>query len=103
MNLRTRITIQRRQAREDEAGQPMDAWVDVCLCWADFRVRSGLETAKADATASVVRASARIRWRTGLSADMRVVADGQPWRITALLPDVAYRRYVDLVLEALSW
>lgn len=100
--LRTRLTIQAPATEQDALGQPVQAWHDVCTCWADLRVLSGLETIKADAAVSTTRASARIRWREGVTPDMRVLLPGQAWRITAVLPDVAHRRHVDLALEQVA-
>lgn len=38
----------------------------------------------------------RIRWRTDVTAAMRVLYDGGIFNIEAVLPDYAGRRYVDL-------
>ena len=34
--LNTRVTLQRRTAGQDAAGQPIDGWADVATTWADF-------------------------------------------------------------------
>lgn len=98
--LRTPAVIQQRGAGQDETGQPVDTWTDVCSVFTDLRHLSGLESIRADGVASIVKASARIRWCTGISAAMRVrtVDEGALYNITAVLPD-ARRRYVDLALE----
>lgn len=98
--LRTPAVIQQRGAGQDETGQPLDVWETVCECWADLRHLSGLESVRGDGATSIVKASARIRWRTGITAAMRVhLADGSVYGITAVMPDMARRQYVDLVLE----
>lgn len=99
----TALVIEQRTTVQDESGQPLDVWSTVLACRADLRGLSGLESIRADAPASIVKASARIRWCTGISAAMRVrtVDEGALYNITAVLPD-ARRRYVDLALERAS-
>lgn len=94
--LRDRITIQRKTGHVDTDGQPMDAWEEVAKVWAHVRHQSGSEAIKANAETSTVRASIRIRWRTGIHAGMRVLHAGQVYDIQAVLPG-ATREHVDLV------
>ena len=97
--MRTLILIQRPFSAQDTAGEPIVGWQDVARVWANFRLLGGLETIKADALVSIVRASARIRWRTDLDASMRVLVGADVYTVKAVLPDEAGRQYVDLVLE----
>lgn len=97
--LNTRMTLQRRTAGQDAAGQPIDGWTDVGPDWADFRVLSGLEAIKADAVTSVTRASCRVRYREDLTPDMRAMVAGEAWQIVSIQPDVNKRRFVDLIVE----
>lgn len=97
--LNTRVTLQRRTAGQDSAGQPIDGWTDVGPDWAYFRVLSGLEAIKADAVTSVTKASCRVRYREDLTPDMRVLVAGEPWGIVSVQPDVNRRRFVDLIVE----
>jgi len=100
--LRTRITIERPSPEQDGAGQPIESWKPVVTVWADLRTVSGLETIRAGAETAIVKASARIRWRPGLDSSMRVLAGGSVFQITAVLPDLSRRQYIDLVLEKTS-
>jgi SPP1 family predicted phage head-tail adaptor len=97
--LRTRITIQRRDTGTDSWGQPVNTWTDVATVWSDFRHKSGIETIKSDAEVSTVRASVRIRWRTGIDAGMRLKVGDAFYEIEAVMPDIAGRVYVDLVCK----
>ena len=97
--MRTRLLIQRPFSGQDTSGEPIVGWTDIGPDWADFRVLSGLEAIKADALVSIVRASARIRWRTDLDASMRVLVGADVYTVKAVLPDEAGRTHVDLVLE----
>lgn len=100
--LNRRVTIERwdETAGVDAFRQPVAAWVPVTGAWASMRVPSGLETIRGGAETSVVKVSIRIRFRAGLTAAMRVVYQGKPYKITAVLEDRARREYVDLVCEA---
>lgn len=101
-DLRTRVTIKQRTQGQDETGQPFDIWETVCECWTDLRHLSGMESIRADGVASIVKASARIRYRTGITAAMRLSVEGVDYNITAVMPDVARKQYVDLALEVAS-
>lgn len=95
--LRDRITIQRKTGGKDGWNTPQpDGWEDHGKVWARVEHLSGLATIKAGAGISVVRASMRIRWRTDLTADMRVLFAGKVYEIDAIQPG-ATREHVDLV------
>lgn len=97
-DLNTRITIQHQQIVQDGAGQAIPTWVDLAHVWADFRHKSGMQAVVNDAEKSTVKASARIRWRTGLDHSMRVIAPTGTYMVEAVMPDLRSREYVDLVL-----
>ena len=98
--LRTRITIQKRGGGTNSWGEPdPESWTDVATVWSDFRHKSGSETIKSDAEVSTVRASVRIRWRTGIDAGMRLKVGEAFYEIEAVMPDIAGRVYVDLVCK----
>ena len=98
--LNTRISIERRTSAQDEWQQPIpDAWAPVASVWANVRHLRGAEAIRADAVTSSVRASIRIRWRTGIDAGMRVKVGAAVYEITAVLPEMARREHVDLVCE----
>lgn len=100
--LNRRAALQRRTTGNGPIGQPLTTWDDVATVWASVRHASGLETVKADALTSVVKASIRIRFREDVSAGMRVVLAGVFYDIRAVLPDLVGRQYVDLVCEVAS-
>lgn len=97
--LRSRVDIQSRSATQDAIGQPVEAWATIATVWAHIRVMSGLEAIKAGAVTSTLKASIRIRYRTGIDAGMRVVHSGVVYQVLAVLPDVAGREFIDLVAE----
>ena len=100
--LNRRCVLQAPGTATDEIGQPIPGWTDVATLWADIRMKSGLEAIKAGAPVSTVQASIRVRYRAGITAGMRVVHNLQVYQITAVMPDVGGREYVDLVCQAAS-
>lgn len=99
--LKDLITIQQPPTGQDAWGQPLLDWTDLVDVWADVRFPNGLETIKADASQAKVQASIRIRWRTDITAGMRVVHAGRVMNITAVLPGNT-RQFVDLTCEGAS-
>lgn len=98
-----KVTVQRRSAGQDAAGQPVETWEPVASdIWANVLTQNGLETIKADRPVSQVKASIRIRWRTGIDAGMRVLLGAAVYEIQAVLPDEAGREYVDLACELIQ-
>ena len=100
-SLNRRITIQRRQTGEDEAGQPLLGWEDVASVWANVLGQTGLGTIKnsGDVTAAIKAYSFRIRFREGLDEGMRVVLAGTPFDVKQVRMDYAGREWTDLVCE----
>ena len=97
--LRHLVKLQSPAPGQDAAGQPVAAWADVAIVWADVRFIGGLEAVKAGAAVSVARCSIRIRSRVGVTAGMRVIEGAQVYDIRAVLPDPSGRQYLDLVAE----
>lgn len=100
-DLDRRVTIQQRDTGRDVIGQPVNTWVTVAMLWANRRFASGLETIKAGAETSIVQASYRVRYTTGLDAGMRLEDGSELWDIQAVLPDRAAGR-IDLVCKRVS-
>lgn len=96
------VTIQAPAAGQDAIGQPLPTWAEHVKVWADIRHPAGLETIKAGAVVSVVQASIRIRYRTDITAAMRVLDGSTVYQITAVLPDSAGRRRVDLACQVVT-
>ena len=102
-SLRDHITIQRRLPG-GSYGQPSNTWEDALPgpIWANIRYASGSESIRSGQVASKAQVSIRIRWRTGITAEMRAVCDGVEYAIKAVLPDRQHREYVDLVCEVIG-
>ena len=101
-DLRDLVTVQQPVAGADEVGQPLDGWTELVKLRAHVRHVSGTETAKADGAVSTVRASARVRRRTDITAAMRLLIAGAAYDIKAVVPVDGGKVWMDLVCEAVS-
>lgn len=99
---RNRLVIEKADTVQDEVGQPVPGWVVVCRPWASIMKPTGIQVVRADAEASVVKASIRIRYRTNVAAGMRALHGGKVYAIRAVLLDDQKREHVDLVCEVVS-
>ncbi|USE78910.1 phage head closure protein [Cupriavidus gilardii] len=97
------VEIQRNVPAQDEAGQPISSWQTVATAWANVRHRSGMEAVRGDTPASVVQVSVRIPYpvvvETPIDSSMRLLCEGEPYDIQAVLPDRQKRQHVDLVCQ----
>ncbi len=100
--LNKRVQIQHLTAGQDAIGQPGTVWTLLATVWASVLLKNGVQTIRADADVSTVQASIRIRKRSDITADMRVVDGASTYDIKAVLPDEASRQHVDLVCERVA-
>ena len=99
--LRHRVEILQRVKEKDKSGATVSVWRTLAKLWAAVRHVSGSETMRNDVLTASVRASVRIRWRTGISADMRVKTENGIYVIRAVIPDLRRREFLDLTCESL--
>lgn len=101
--LNRQVKIQRLTQIKDGIGQIIGTdWTDVATVWANIRHTSGMESIRAGAETSIVKASIRIRYRAGIDASMTVLHGATTYQIKAVLPDESGRVYLDLVCERVS-
>ena len=86
-------------AAENELGERVSGWKTVTTVWANVINKSGLETVRNEMDMSIVSASIRIRYRTGINAGMRVLDGSTVYDIQAVLLDGTGKQYVDLVCQ----
>ena len=96
-----RVDIKQRVTTRDAIGQPLESWNLLATVWANIKYQSGLSAIRGDADTSIVKASIRINYRTGLDAGMRIVYGTENFEIQALLP-VGANDYLDLVCECVQ-
>ena len=99
-----KIRIEQDGEVQDASGAWVTGWSTLAELWADVRHTSGAEAIRGDAITSTARASVRIRYRTGLTAGMRVtvVSTGAIYSVLSVLPDLQRREFVDLVCEVVT-
>ena len=96
-SLNRRITIERRAAGVDSRGQASGAWEPVATVWAMEMPRSARQFAAAGQMQAELSMAWRIRYRTDVTAAMRVVDDlGQPWEIAGPPVPSARREWLDV-------
>ena len=97
--LSTLVTLQHQVAGADALGQPSGDWQALAAVRAHVRHASGVETIKAGAEVSTVRASVRIRKRYDVTPAMRVQIGAAVYTIAAVVPVDDGRSFLDLVCE----
>lgn len=103
-SLNRQIEILAPSTERDELGQPVDAWTVFTTTWANIAHKSGLETIKADAETSILKASIRIRFRTDITSAMRVKdkKSGTVYEIKTVIPDFVEQDKTDLACEVVN-
>lgn len=81
-----RITFQQKGVTKNAIGEEVVTWSDVVTVWAEVVPLRGREFYAANQTQQVVDVRFRIRARSGLTNDMRLLWKTQPYDITALIP-----------------
>ena len=71
-------------------------WTTIAQVWASIKHVSGISAIKAGMDTSSVKASIRIRHRSGINAGMRVLHGATVYSIEAVIPD-GQRTFIDLV------
>jgi len=79
--LRHRITIQQLSSSQDTYGENVDTWVDVATVYAAVNPISGRELFAAEKENSEITHRVKIRYRSGITPDMRVLFEGREFSI----------------------
>lgn len=97
--LNRRVVIQAKLNTPNELGELVGGWGSIAAVWANIMQKSGMETIRNDMQMSVVDASIRIRYRTDVTAGMRVVDGNTVYDIQAVIFDRQNKQFVDLVCQ----
>lgn len=98
--LRHQTVIQSPPSGQDDDGNPRTDWRTVCQPYAKKEDLSGRELFAAQAAQSEVTTRFRIRYRTGLSAKMRLLCDGVIYNIEAVLDRDGRKRELQLMCSS---
>lgn len=75
------ITIQQRTVTQDAAGQEIETWSLLAVVWARIRPQKGGERFSAQQVVGKAVMTFRIRHRTDVTVQHRLVWDGKTWDI----------------------
>lgn len=89
-----RVTLQAPVATLDELGQPVDGWTEVDTVWAEANPTRSQELSSGGSTDSQIDVVFRVRYRTDITAAMRVVWRSTPYALIGDPVDVRGRREV---------
>lgn len=67
-----RVTLQAATLSKDAVGGPVETWADTVTVWARVRPLTARQVAQAQQVSADVRKAVTIRYRTGITAAMRV-------------------------------
>ena len=96
-DLRNQVAIQQRDATKDTFGQPAQTWTTVATVWAKVADISGRELITAMAAQSEVSTNIVIRYRAGTTTLNRVLYDGVPYNIHAVVDPTGRKREMQLM------
>ena len=94
--LNQRITIQRADVIVNDYGEEITNWVALATAWAAIRNVPQREPFAADQFVSVVTTSFTLRYRTDVTAKMRVLCDGKTYEIDSAADPDGARRFIEL-------
>ena len=94
--LRNRITLQQRTLATDSYGQPIESWADLVTVWAEVRSLSGRESMIASAMQGVTNYEINIRYRTGITQDMRIRYKTKYLDIQSIVTDFDLKKKITL-------
>lgn len=85
--LRHRVSLQERLLSQDEHGNPVFTWREVCQLWAAVEPLSVRDLIAAQAQQSGVSVRVVIRYRENINPQMRIVYRGKFYSIRGIQPD----------------
>ena len=101
-DLDQRVTLQRREQGEDEAGQPFDDWVPVFDAWAAVKPLRGREIIAADAVSAITDVRVILRYRPGITSAMRVQHGTDTYSIESVANVNSANREVELLCKRVA-
>lgn len=96
--LRHRVTLQQPSETPDGAGGVTRTWQDVATLWAEIEALSANESVEAARLVSGITHRITLRYRSGVTAQMRVSFDGRVFNIRSVT-NLLER---DIILEVLA-
>lgn len=100
--LRHRITLQGPgEVQDPDSGEMLAGWTDIATVYGSVEPLSSREFIAAQAGQSQIVARVTIRYRSGLTSDMRIVHRGTVYNVAGALPDAkSGREYLTIPVTA---
>jgi SPP1 family predicted phage head-tail adaptor len=95
--LRDVVTIQQAGAMQDEIGESVPAWTAIAVVRASVRDLIGRELIAAQAVQSLVTTKITIRFRTDVTAAMRIVRGTEVFQIESVLNPSGRANWLELM------
>ena len=102
MRVKVRGMLQSPSTTQDADGQPLDEWTNVDAISADVLFLNGLETIKGGAETSTIKASVRIRSRSGMTSGMRLLVGSTAYNFKTVPPYMRSNSFMDIVCEVIT-
>ena len=83
--LKHRITFQKLNNTQNDYGEPIESWQDIATVWASINPVVGREYFAAETVNSEVSHKIKIRYRFGITPDMRVNFKGRIFSIKSVI------------------
>lgn len=99
-HLRSRVTLQKSVQTQDGMGGASVTWQDEATFWALVRPVSGSERVQAGTQGPVVTHLIYARKRDDVSADKRLVLNGQVFNVRWVDPDYEANRWITINCES---
>ena len=98
-DLSHQVRIEYKAQSQSASGQLVPTWTLLALVWADIQPLSGRELLLAEQTMSKVEARAVVRFRTDITANMRLVYGSIIYNIAAVIQDPRFKDHLTLSLS----
>lgn len=93
-----RVTLQSKSVTRNSIGEEVVTWADFATVWGYLKPVRGAERFAADQVQQTADLRCYIRDLDGVTPDMRIVWDGDPYDITAVIPGTgAWRGTLELM------
>lgn len=99
--LRNRITIQKQVSTQDSFGQQVETWTDIATVWSNINPIAGREFFAAETVNSEITHKIRIRFRSDITPDMRVVYQSRMFFIQTVINEYEKNTVLQLMCKEL--
>ena len=83
--MRRKITIESDTPTQNTYGEPIESWSTYATVWASVEPLNGREYFNSQQTAAEISTRFRIRYKSGITPDMRVVLDSNNYDIRSII------------------